>query len=145
MSRSPVPVYELPRSRNPSTGPEHHLLGAARKKEWASVRRTCTQWPRWTVTLPTSTTTWDRSTIGISTATIPSSTKTGVGAGEVGGQALSLGLIDHVAIDIVPIVFGRAKPYFGTLAHGHLMLDDPEVVIQGDGVLHLRYQVHRGR
>jgi dihydrofolate reductase len=68
----------------------------------------------------------------------------GVGAGEVGGQALSLGLIDHVAIDIVPVVFGRGKPYFGTLANGHLMLEDPEVVIQGDGVLHLRYPVHRG-
>ena len=50
----------------------------------------------------------------------------GVGAGEVGGQALSLGLIDHVAIDIVPVVFGRGKPYFGTLANGHLMLEDPE-------------------
>jgi dihydrofolate reductase len=69
----------------------------------------------------------------------------GVGAGEVGGQALSLGLIDHVAIDIVPVVFGRGKPYFGTLADGHLMLEDPEVVIQGDGVLHVRYPVHRGR
>jgi dihydrofolate reductase len=69
----------------------------------------------------------------------------GVGAGEVGGQALSLGLIDHVAIDIVPVVFGREKPYFGTLADGHLMLRDPEVVIQGDGVLHVRYPVHRGR
>ena len=69
----------------------------------------------------------------------------GVGAGEVGGQALSLGLIDHVAIDIVPVVFGRGKPYFGTLANGHLMLKDPELVIQGDGVLHLRYPVHRSR
>ena len=69
----------------------------------------------------------------------------GVGAGEVGGQALSLGLIDHVAIDIVPVVFGRGKPYFGTLANGRLMLEDPELVIQGDGVLHLRYPVHRGR
>src|SRR5436305_8462889 len=67
----------------------------------------------------------------------------GVGAGEVGGQALSLGLIDYVAIDIVPVVFGRGKPYFGTLANGHLMLEDSEVVIQGDGVLHLRYPVHR--
>ena len=69
----------------------------------------------------------------------------GVGAGEVGGQALSLGLIDHVAIDIVPVVFGRGKPYFGTLANGRLMLEDPDVVIHGDGVLHLRYPVHRGR
>jgi dihydrofolate reductase len=65
-----------------------------------------------------------------------------VGAGEVGGQALSLGLIDHVAIDIVPVVFGRGKPYFGTVTNDHLMLEDPEVVIQGDGVLHLRYAVH---
>jgi dihydrofolate reductase len=67
-----------------------------------------------------------------------------VGAGEVGGQALSLGLIDHVAIDVVPVVFGRGKPYFGTLADGHLMLDDPDVVVQGAGVLHLRYPVRVG-
>ncbi len=66
-----------------------------------------------------------------------------VGAGDVGGQALSLGLIDYVAIDIVPDVFGRGKPYSGTLSNGHLMLEDPEVVIQGDGVLHLRYPVRR--
>jgi hypothetical protein len=50
-----------------------------------------------------------------------------------------------VAIDIVPVVFGRGKPYFGTLANGHLMLEDPEVVIQGGGLLHLRYPLHRGR
>ena len=31
---------------------------------------------RWTATLPMSATTWGRSTTGISTATIPSSTKT---------------------------------------------------------------------
>jgi dihydrofolate reductase len=67
----------------------------------------------------------------------------GVGAGDVGGQALSLGLIDHVAIDIVPVVFGRGKPYFGTLANGHLLLEDPDVVVQGDRVLHLRYPVRR--
>jgi dihydrofolate reductase len=67
----------------------------------------------------------------------------GVGAGEVGGQALSLGLIDQVAIDVVPVVFGRGKPYFGRLSDGHVPLGDPEVVVQGDGVLHLRYPVRR--
>jgi dihydrofolate reductase len=67
----------------------------------------------------------------------------GVTAGEVGGQALALGLIDHVAIDIVPVVFGRGKPYFGTHASGQLMLEDPDVVIQGERVLHLRYPVRR--
>jgi hypothetical protein len=45
----------------------------------------------------------------------------------------------------VPVVFGRGKPYFGTLANGHLMLDDPDEVVQGNGVLHLRYPVLRGR
>jgi dihydrofolate reductase len=69
----------------------------------------------------------------------------GVGAGDIGGQALSLGLVDYVAIDVVPVVFARGKPYFGALAEGHLMLDDPDVVIQGDGVLHLRYPVRRRR
>ncbi|MFI5606521.1 dihydrofolate reductase family protein [Amycolatopsis sp. NPDC051903] len=68
----------------------------------------------------------------------------GVGAGDVGGQALALGLVDHVAIDVVPVVFGRGKPYFGAVAGGHLLLGDPDVVVRGDGVLHLRYSVRRG-
>jgi dihydrofolate reductase len=66
----------------------------------------------------------------------------GVGAGDVGGQALALGLIDYVAIDIVPIVFGSGKPYFGSCAD--VRLGEPDVVIQGTGVLHLRFPVHRG-
>jgi dihydrofolate reductase len=65
----------------------------------------------------------------------------GIGAGDVGGQALSLGLVDHVAYDVVPVVFGGGKPYFGALADGHRMLEDPDVVIQGERVLHLRYPV----
>jgi dihydrofolate reductase len=67
----------------------------------------------------------------------------GIGAGDVGGQALSLGLVDHVAYDVVPVVFGRGKPYFGALADGHRMLEDPDFVIQGERVLHLRYPVRR--
>lgn len=50
-----------------------------------------------------------------------------------------------MAIDIVPVAFGRGTPYFGALADGYLMLDDPDVVIQGDGVLHLRYPARRER
>lgn len=64
-----------------------------------------------------------------------------VGAGDVGGQALALGLIDHVAIDVVPVVFGSGRRYFGQFADAELLLGDPEVVIQGQGVLHLRYPV----
>lgn len=67
-----------------------------------------------------------------------------VTAGDVGGQALALGLIDTVAIDVAPVVFGHGKPYFGKLANGPLLLDDPDVVIKGEGVLHLRFPVRRG-
>ncbi len=63
-------------------------------------------------------------------------------AGDVGGQALALGLVDVVAMDVVPVVFGRGKRYFGDLDGQHL-LEDPEVVIRGDRVLHLRYPVRR--
>jgi dihydrofolate reductase len=69
----------------------------------------------------------------------------GVGAGDVGGQALALGLVDAVAIDVVPVVFGRGKPYFGSVPDGRLLLEDPDVVVQGVGVLHLRFPVRRGR
>ena len=63
-------------------------------------------------------------------------------AGDVGGQALALGLVDEVAMDVVPVVFGRGKRYFGSVEGLH-MLEDPDLVIQGDRVLHLRFQVRR--
>jgi dihydrofolate reductase len=65
-----------------------------------------------------------------------------VAAGNVGGQALALGLVDEVAMDVVPVVFGSGKRYFGPVESQHL-LEDPHVVIQGDRVLHLRYRVRR--
>jgi dihydrofolate reductase len=67
----------------------------------------------------------------------------GIGAGGVGGQALQLGLVDYVAIDVVPVVLGRGKRYFGECTDDRVMLDDPDVVIQGQGVLHLRYPVRK--
>jgi dihydrofolate reductase len=63
-----------------------------------------------------------------------------VTAGDVGGQALVLGLIDVVAMDVVPVVFGSGKRYFGSLDAQYL-LDDSDVVIQGRRVIHLRYRV----
>jgi dihydrofolate reductase len=63
-----------------------------------------------------------------------------VAAGDVGGQALALGLVDEVAMDVVPVVFGSGKRYFGSV-DGQYLLEDPDVVIRGDRVLHLRYRV----
>lgn len=65
-----------------------------------------------------------------------------VAAGNVGGQALAQGLVDEVAMDVVPVVFGSGKKYFGPADAQHL-LEDPDVVIQGKRVLHLRYRVRR--
>lgn len=64
-----------------------------------------------------------------------------VAAGDIGGQALAAGLVDEVRMDVVPVVFGAGKRYFGSVDTQHL-LEDAEV-IQGDRVLHLRYQVRR--
>ncbi|NEE02449.1 dihydrofolate reductase family protein [Phytoactinopolyspora halotolerans] len=65
-----------------------------------------------------------------------------VAAGDVGGQAFALGLVDEVAMDVAPVVLGSGKPYFGPVDAQHL-LDDPHTVIQGTRVLHLRYRVRR--
>ena len=61
-------------------------------------------------------------------------------AGDAAGQALALGLVDFVAMDVVPVVFGSGKRYFGRV-DGRLMLEDADVVLQGNRVLHLRYPV----
>ncbi|MEV6515859.1 dihydrofolate reductase family protein [Micromonospora chalcea] len=65
-----------------------------------------------------------------------------VAAGDVGGQALAAGLVDEVRMDVVPVVFGSGKRFFGSVDAQHL-LEDPDVVLQGDRVLHLRYRVRR--
>jgi dihydrofolate reductase len=64
-----------------------------------------------------------------------------VAAGDVGGQALAAGLVDEVRMDVVPVVFGSGKRYFGSV-HAQHLLEDPDVVI-GDRVLHLSYRVRR--
>ena len=65
-----------------------------------------------------------------------------VNAGDVGSQILATGLVDEVAMDVVPVIFGSGKRYFGRIESQHL-LHDPHVVIQGERVLHLRYKVRR--
>lgn len=65
-----------------------------------------------------------------------------VAAGDVGGQVLAAGLVDEVRMDVAPVVFGTGRRFFGSVDAQHL-LEDPDVVIQGNRVLHLRYPVRR--
>lgn len=63
-------------------------------------------------------------------------------AGDVGCQVLAAGPVDEVCMDVVPVVFGSGKPYFGSVQAKHL-LEDPDVVVHGNRVLNVRYRVHR--
>jgi dihydrofolate reductase len=64
-----------------------------------------------------------------------------VTAGTIARQCLELGLLDAVAVDLVPVVMGRGRPYFGELSLDDAPLGDPTVCIQGDRVTHLLFPV----
>jgi dihydrofolate reductase len=67
----------------------------------------------------------------------------GVAAGTIAGQALAAGLIDEVAIDLVPIVMGGGHRYFEDVDPAAVKLGDPTVVIPTTRVTHLRFPVLR--
>ncbi|MEU4191134.1 dihydrofolate reductase family protein [Kribbella sp. NPDC026611] len=62
--------------------------------------------------------------------------------GDLTGQALAAGLVDEIAYNLVPVVFGTGKKFFGDYAGPQVLLTDPQIV-QGDRVTHLHYQVIR--
>ncbi|TCC10643.1 dihydrofolate reductase family protein [Kribbella soli] len=64
-------------------------------------------------------------------------------AGNLTGQALRAGLIDELSYNLVPVIFGTGKRFFGDYAGDQLLLDDPNV-IEGDRVTHLHYRVSKG-
>ena len=65
----------------------------------------------------------------------------GVAAGTIAGQALAAGLIDEVAIDLVPIVMGSGHRYFEDVDPADVKLGDPTVIIPTTRVTHLRFPV----
>lgn len=60
--------------------------------------------------------------------------------GDLTGQALELGLVDELALNLVPVVFGTGIRFFGNYAGRKQLCDDPRV-IQGDRVTHLHYKL----
>jgi dihydrofolate reductase len=67
-----------------------------------------------------------------------------VAAGQIGSQALELGLVDQVVVNQVPVVFGSGRQSFATggLA-APLRLENPTTIVPGDRVTHLVYDVSR--
>jgi dihydrofolate reductase len=67
-----------------------------------------------------------------------------VAAGQIGSQALTLGLIDQVVVNQVPAVFGSGRPFFATgNLDKPLRLENPTTIVRGDRVTHLVYDVSR--
>jgi dihydrofolate reductase len=64
-----------------------------------------------------------------------------VAAGTIARQCLELGLLDAVAVDLVPVVMGEGRPFFGELSSEDVELGDPTVCVQGERVLHLLFPV----
>jgi dihydrofolate reductase len=55
-------------------------------------------------------------------------------------QALQLGLLDEIAISLVPVLLGDGIPFFARHHAAPIALTDPGVV-RGSGVTHLRFSV----
>jgi dihydrofolate reductase len=66
-----------------------------------------------------------------------------VAAGTLAGQCLSAGLLDAVAMDLVPVVLGAGRPYFASSGHSVTRLGDPTTVVQSDRVTHLVFPTAR--
>ena len=69
-----------------------------------------------------------------------------VAAGQIGGQALRLGLIDQIVVNLVPVVLGAGRPFFATGAlTDSIPFGNPSRVVQGDRVTHFVYDVVKQR
>jgi dihydrofolate reductase len=65
-----------------------------------------------------------------------------VTGGTIARQCLELGLLDEVAVDLVPVVMGDGnRPFFGRLSSEDVLLGNPTTCIQGDRVTRLVFPV----
>lgn len=67
----------------------------------------------------------------------------GVNAGTIASQCLTLGLLDEVWFDLVPVILGGGVPFFEPFTAVPVLLDGPTIV-EGERVTHLRYTVRKG-
>jgi dihydrofolate reductase len=65
-------------------------------------------------------------------------------AGTVASQCLTLGLLDEVFLDLVPVVMGQGRPFFTGMCPHDLPLGDPTTCVRGHHVTHLAFPVIRG-
>jgi dihydrofolate reductase len=66
----------------------------------------------------------------------------GVHGADIIQQCLRAGLLDEIHVDIAAVLLGSGVRLFDRLADTPIVLGSP-TVIQGVGVTHLRYPVHK--
>jgi dihydrofolate reductase len=66
-----------------------------------------------------------------------------VNGGQMARQALEAGLLDEIGVDLVPVILGAGTPLFADLRTGPVEFEGPTLVVEGNGVTHLRYRVLR--
>lgn len=67
-----------------------------------------------------------------------------VSGGTIARQCLDLGLLDELAIDLVPVIMGDGnRPFFGKLSSEDVLLGNPTVCSQGDRATHLVFPITR--
>lgn len=55
-------------------------------------------------------------------------------------QYLNAGLLNEIAVSVIPVLLGEGIPFFANLSRAPVVLDGP-TVIEGIGVTHLTYRV----
>lgn len=66
----------------------------------------------------------------------------GIASPDIIRQCLDLGLLDVIAVDLVPVLLGKGIRYFDQLSALPVRLSDP-IITEAPGVTHLRYDVIR--
>ncbi len=66
-----------------------------------------------------------------------------VTAGKLASQCLELGLVDVLWMDLVPVLLGSGVRFLDELKAAPILLDGPDLLVEGSRVTHLRYQVRR--
>jgi len=52
-------------------------------------------------------------------------------------------MLDEISIDLVPVLLGDGVRLFDELQAAPILLDGPDLLVEGSRVTHLRYQVRR--
>jgi dihydrofolate reductase len=63
-----------------------------------------------------------------------------IASADIAQQCLNAGLLDVIAVDLVPVLLGKGIRFFDRLSGAPITLEDPRVV-EGTGVTHLYYRV----